>query len=354
MRSPPGVVVVVVVFCAVPKVEGSTVLSDRASLLGARDAWCTDPTAAAGTYGDIAAWDVSAIEDFSFLFCACNTSLSSYYADCNLACSTFNGNITNWDTSSATNMRHMFTSASSFNQPLTNFNTSRVGNMRFMFDSASSFNQPLTTFDTSRVANMEYMFHHASSFNQPLFVDTSSVTRMNYMFDYASSFNQPLTNFDTSSVTNMKSMFSYASSFNQLLFLDTSSVTHMNSMFNQASSFNQPLNFDVSSAPEMTEMFAGTVALSDCNKALIHAAFSANANWGIPGDAIWGTPTGTGDGWGDLQCSSPPPSSPPPPLVSPLPSPSPSASQDTTKLAELTVETGGLVQVNAGGVLTIG
>ena len=44
------------------------------------------------------------------------------------------GDISNWDTSSVTNMNHMFHYAESFNQPLNKWNVSKeVTNMSFMF-----------------------------------------------------------------------------------------------------------------------------------------------------------------------------------------------------------------------------
>jgi surface protein len=82
--------------------------ADRAALLVARDAWCADPTAAAATYGPIEQWDVSNVDDLSYMFCA----YALYAAGggggdrgCNTACSTFNSNISAWDTSSVTSMQ---------------------------------------------------------------------------------------------------------------------------------------------------------------------------------------------------------------------------------------------------------
>jgi flagellin-like protein len=148
------------------------------------------------------------------------------------------------DLSSVTNMRRMFDGASSFNQDISSWDTSTVTNMRRMFFGASSFNQDISSWDTSNVTDMGSMFQGASSFNQDISSwDTSNVTGMGSMFDGASSFNQDISEWDTSSVTYMSIMFDGASSFNQdISEWDTSNVTDMSSMFQGASSFNQDLS----------------------------------------------------------------------------------------------------------------
>ena len=83
--------------------------------------------------------------------------------------STFNGDISGWNTSSVTNMGAMFNSASAFNQPIGSWNTSSVTIMAGMFHSASAFNQPIGSWNTSNVTtDMSYMFAYASAFNQDI------------------------------------------------------------------------------------------------------------------------------------------------------------------------------------------
>ena len=181
-----------------------------------------------------------------------NDASSAFYG------SSFNNDISGWDTSSITNMSFMFEKAEAFNQPLENWDVSNVTNMSYMFYGASAFNQPLENWDVSNVTNMSYMFWRSKAFNQPLENwNVSNVTNMEGMFLLALAFNQPLENWNVSNVTDMEEMFRYARAFNQPLEnWDVSNVTDMSAMFEYAESFNQPLNnWDVSNVTNMYEMF---------------------------------------------------------------------------------------------------
>jgi len=177
---------------------------------------------------DISSWDTSSVTDMSWMF--------------NHA-SNFNQDISSWDTSSVIIMGYLFDGASNFNQDISSWDTSSVTDMAYVFAGASNFNQDISSWNTSLVTSMMGMFSGASSFNQSLNNwNTSSVIVMGYMFNGASNFNQPLNKWNTSSVTFIGSMFSGASSFNQdISSWDTSAVTFMSSMFLFASYFNQNL-----------------------------------------------------------------------------------------------------------------
>ncbi len=128
--------------------------------------------------------------------------------------SKFNGDISNWDVSSVTDMHGMFEEAWNFNQALNNWNVSNVTDMGAMFCLAKEFNQALNNWDVSNVTNMGSMFQDAKEFNQTLNNwNVSSVKYMGYMFKGTKEFNQALNDWDVSNVTDMYMMFRDAIAF---------------------------------------------------------------------------------------------------------------------------------------------
>lgn len=124
-------------------------------------------------FSGIESWDVSNVEDMSYMFCD----------------SSFNQPLDLWDVGKVESMERMFME-SAFNHPINSWNVSNVKNMSCMFY-CSSFNQPLDLWDVGEVWSMEGMFE-SSDFNQPLDSwNVSNVRYMEYMFAN-SSFNQPL------------------------------------------------------------------------------------------------------------------------------------------------------------------
>lgn len=160
------------------------------------------------------------------------------------ACTTFNQDISMWDTSRVTNMSQMFNSCKAFNQPIGNWNVSKVTDMSRMFTDAYAFNQDLSGWSTSSLTKTESMFNNAGAFNQDISNwNVSSVTDMNTMFNGASSFNQDISAWDVSKVTDMSNMFGGASVFNaDISGWDTVNVTDMGYMFSRTPAFNQDLS----------------------------------------------------------------------------------------------------------------
>jgi hypothetical protein len=161
-------------------------------------------TLVARTYGwPIGVWDVSKIQDFSYLFAAGGPERF------NPAAASFNEDITRWDVSSATSMESMFVGASAFNQPIGAWDVSSATDMNGMLGLATSFNQPIGAWDVSSVQTTGQMFYAAISFDQPLADwDVSSVINFNLMFKAATSFNQPIGNWERSSTADLFDMFS--------------------------------------------------------------------------------------------------------------------------------------------------
>ena len=170
----------------------------------------------------------------------------------------FNGDIGGWNTAQVTDMQSMFSGASSFNQDIGNWNTAQVWLMYSMFFGASSFNQDIGNWNTEQVWRMSSMFSGASSFNQDIGNwNTEQVTDMRWMFSEATSFSQDIGNWNTAKVTNMQNMFNGATSFNQDIGnWNTAQVTTMSYMFYEATAFNQDIgNWNTAQVTDMLFMF---------------------------------------------------------------------------------------------------
>ena len=87
----------------------------------------------------------------------------------------FNGDIGNWNTSNVATMNRMFWEATNFNKPINTdgnkWNTSNVRNMYGMFEEATSFDKDISDWVTSSVTDMGYMFN-----DSPFFQDISGWT----------------------------------------------------------------------------------------------------------------------------------------------------------------------------------
>lgn len=81
--------------------------------------------------------------------------------------STFNADISHWDTSSTTVMRRMFRGSSSFNQDIRSWDISQVTVLSGTFQNATSFNQDLSSWDVTNVSLSNDFSTGASSWTLP-------------------------------------------------------------------------------------------------------------------------------------------------------------------------------------------
>ncbi len=110
-----------------------------------------------------------------------------------------------------TDVTDMFRNATSFNQDISGWNTGTIVRFSGMFNGATSFNQDIGNWNTSSAVSTNYMFYNNIGFNQDIGSwDMSGVTNLSYMFYGATSFNQNIGGWDVSHVTDMNNMFTGA------------------------------------------------------------------------------------------------------------------------------------------------
>jgi surface protein len=188
--------------------------------------------ASGNNYGTMPNWDTSLVTDMSGID---GTSGQGFGKK-----STFNGDISKWNTEKVTAMYFMFYQAYAFNHDIGSWNTAQVTDMGHMFYDAFAFNQDIGGWNTEKVATMGPMFFRASSFNQDIGDwNTALVTDMRHMFNSASAFNHDIGSWNTAQVTDMNTMFYSASAFNHDIssWTGSAATTAQMYMFYQATAF---------------------------------------------------------------------------------------------------------------------
>jgi surface protein len=152
---------------------------------------------------------------------------------------------------------------STFNQDISHFDTSNITRIDRLFRNNSDFNQNISFWDMSNCENFSNAFNNTDSFNQPIGVwNMSSATNLSGMFNNNAIFNQPLNNWDVSSVINMDSMFRNCIFNQDISDWDVANVTNMTGMFLLNTQFNQDLTgWCVTNIPTEPTDFAGATFL---------------------------------------------------------------------------------------------
>jgi len=217
---------------------------------------------------DIGNWDVGNVTRFQEMFQR----------------TSFNQDIGQWNTKSATNMVSMFNGNTAFNQDINtkevtvNGNTYTAWDMSNsrLFRMATSFNQDIGDWNTQSATNMSQLFESATSFNQDIGDwNTQSATNLSQLFQGATSFNQDIGRWDTSEVTNLQNTFGGATAFDQnintkevtangttYVAWNTAKVTNMIQVFQRASSFNQDIRaWTVAPTVDLSSMFQGATGM---------------------------------------------------------------------------------------------
>jgi len=132
------------------------------------------------TYGAMPDWDVSQVTDMSGWL----NGPRGFHGK-----TSFNADITKWDTSGLKSMQAMFESTTSFQRDIGIWNTSGVTNMWATFKS-SAFNRDISGWDTSSVTAMNAMFRYNTAFNQDIssWTGLAATTAQPFMFEGATAF----------------------------------------------------------------------------------------------------------------------------------------------------------------------
>ena len=237
--------------------------------------------------GSIGDWDISNINNITFLFNGANN---------------FNVNISKWDTSSCYSFYWLFKNATSFNQDVSTkyvtandsptgsaywaWNTSAVGNIQNAFSNTSSFapasgsNPGIYNWNTSSIVNMKLAFT-SSSYGKPLNTALiqagSSPTGNSYVA------------WDVSNVTTFESMFN-SSTFNSdiskwKLKSGSGKIVQLKEMFRNNTTFNQDISTKTIAAvdsPYGTQYEAWNIESSDrISEVIRNSGVNQSLNWGV-------------------------------------------------------------------------
>ena len=209
----------------------------------------TDTIAAAGKWGDIGDWDVSAVKDFRYAFSLNRDVWGSHVDKGNPKAAAFVGNgISKWNTAAVTTLWGTF--------------------HRYWDNDESEMNADLSGWDVAKVTTMVRAFHSTSKFTGTGLAswDTASVTNTYLTFYRAYEMNADLGRWDVAKIAGMKSMFEAAQKFTGTG-LDEWNVARVSSKTNGGFSriFNGATTFN------------SATSLASCNRRKIADAWKSSA-----------------------------------------------------------------------------
>ena len=219
------------------------------------------------------------------------TDMSYMFSDC----SATTIDISNWDTSSVTNLSHAFYECNNVTSlDLSSWDTSKVTDISYMCDGCYELQSlDVSSWNTSNVTTIKGMFQYCQKLKSLDLSswDTSNITVMRGAFITCEGLQSlDLSSWDTSKVTDMYYMFMFCSNLQYLNLSswDTSKVTDMDSMF----MFCQNLesldlsSWDMINVTNRDSMFSNcnklkTIYMRGCNKATIDKVKEALTSAGI-------------------------------------------------------------------------
>jgi hypothetical protein len=255
------------------------------------------------------------------------TSMYAMFVDSTISLTNVNA-LSRWDTSNVENMSFTFAMNKGTNEAgyvpvinslsgLSNWDVSNVKDMSCMFQNAKQLSSlhGLEFWDVSSVEDMKNMFWNndrLSSFHGLEYWDVSSVTSMSGMFGMGpgrARYNNavvdlsPLSRWNVSNVEDMSFMFqnNNIASFLPLSNWNVGNVKNFNNSFNQTSASTTTSlagleNWDVSSATNVSSMFADSVSLTDA---------SAINGWDVRGVVLGTGNESTIEGFNQMFINSP-------------------------------------------------
>ena len=199
-------------------------------------------------------WDVSRVTSFKGMFSEC--SLATWI------------DLSNWDTSSCTNMSWMFSGfgisgSSSFNFDLSNWNTSKVTDMSYMFYGANINSLNVSNFNTSKVTNFCAMFKNLPCTEIDVsHFDTSNADDIQWMFQGCTYLRSvDLSKWKTPKVRLMGWMFNGCASLKsvEVRQLKLPKIFDLQGLFSGCTSLEKMdlRDWDVSNAKYLSGMFEG-------------------------------------------------------------------------------------------------